>query len=577
MRSPEVGEAIMIRLTTEFQAPRGLPRKTASVCPECIKVIPATVKEKDNRVVMEKTCREHGFFWDIISNDVELYLRMEQYARDGVGYENPYYEKFVGCPHTCGMCTHHKSHTALALVDLTNRCNLKCPVCFANANAAGYVYEPGTDQIRFMLETLRNQKPVGAVAVQFSGGEPTLSPLFLDACSMAFDLGFTQIQVATNGIRLANEPGFAQAARNAHLNTVYLQFDGLDDEMYRKVRGVPLLKVKQKAIDAARKTHSPQSEIDAGKSDRPLSVVLVPTLVGGYNEHQIIPTVNFALENLDVVRGINFQPVALTARVPDKDRFQMRFTQSDLVRILCSDGPFEKTDFFPVPSVAPISELISIIHGKEKMTLTTHPGCGCATFAFVDSQKHITPLPRFMDVDGFFKNVQTLIEEYRDARFGRVRLALASAKLMHEVAKYFDFAKAPEGVNEKNVVRVIAGIFSEGNKEALAKFTWRTLYLGNMHFQDAYDYDIQRLMRCDIHYTAPDGRIIPFCSYNSGPIYRTEVEKKFSVAIPDWAKQKGDAMKLKTIETMGINGEVIVDPEYYRIQALKAQPGFTKA
>ena len=241
--------------------------------------------------------------------------------------------------------------------------------------------------------------------------------------------------------------------------------------------------------------------------------------MGGFNEKEIWPTVKYAIDNIDVVRGVNFQPVALTARIPDKDRFQMRFTQSDLVRILCTEGPFEKSDFFPVPSVAPISELTSIIHGEEKMTLTTHPGCGCATFAFVskDGQK-ITPLPRFMDVDGFFENVESMIEKYRDARFSRVRTAVAGARLLHDVAKFFDFSKAPEGLSEKNCVRVIAGIFTGGSKEAVAKFTWQTMYIGNMHFQDAYDYDIQRLMRCDIHYAVPDGRVIPFCSYNSGPI-----------------------------------------------------------
>ncbi|EQD81019.1 radical SAM domain-containing protein, partial [mine drainage metagenome] len=120
-----------------------------------------------------------------------------------------------------------------------------------------------------MLKTLREQKPVGTVAVQFSGGEPTLSPLFVDAVSMARDLGFKQVQVATNGIRVANEPGFAQACRDAGLHTLYLQFDGLDDEIYRKVRGVPLLKVKQKAIQAARETHSPAADLAAGKPDKP--------------------------------------------------------------------------------------------------------------------------------------------------------------------------------------------------------------------------------------------------------------------------------------------------------------------
>ena len=303
------------------------------------------------------------------------------------------------------MCSHHKSHTGLALMDLTNRCNLKCPVCFANANAAGYVYEPTREQIHFMLKTLREQKPVGAVAVQFSGGEPTLSPLFLDACSMARDLGFKQIQVATNGIRMANRARLrAVLARRGPAHPLpAVRRPGRRN--LPEGRGVSrCFKVKQKAIQAARETHTSAAERAAGKPDKPLSVVLVPTLVGGFNEKEIWPTVKFAIDNLDVVRGVNFQPVALTARIPDKDRFQMRFTQSDLVRILCTEGPFEKSDFFPVPSVAPISELVSIIHGEEKMTLTTHPGCGCATFAFVSKDgSKITALPRFMDVDGFFE------------------------------------------------------------------------------------------------------------------------------------------------------------------------------
>ena len=563
------------RVMKEFQAPRGLPRKTASVCPECIKVIPAIVREKEGRVIMEKTCRTHGYFWDIISNDVDFYLRMEVYAHDGVGYENPYYDKFRGCPTTCGMCSHHKSHTGLALVDLTNRCNLKCPVCFANANAAGYVFEPSREQIHFMLKTLREQKPVGTVAVQFSGGEPTLSPLFLDAVSMARDLGFKQVQVATNGIRFANEPGFAQACRDAGLHTLYLQFDGLDDEIYRKVRGVPLFKMKQKAIQAARETHSSAAELAAGKPDKPVSVVLVPTLVGGFNEKEIWPTVKFAIDNLDVVRGVNFQPVALTARIPDKDRFQMRFTQSDLVRILCTEGPFEKSDFFPVPSVAPISELVSIIHGEEKMTLTTHPGCGCTTFAFVskDGEK-ITPLPRFMDVDGFFENVESMIEKYRDARFARVRTAVAGARLLHRRGE---------------VLRLLEGARG-AQPEELRPGHRRDLHRGEqgspreVHVAHALHREHALPGRVRLRYPAPDALRYPLRRYRTGASSRSV--RTTRARLPDGGRAEvldldrrlagGEdraGTGLKTIETMGVNGEVMIDPRSLQTTGAEGRPG----
>ncbi|MCL4325449.1 MAG: radical SAM protein [Candidatus Thermoplasmatota archaeon] len=549
---------VSVTTTKPFSSPRGLPRKTASICPECKNVIPAVLKEKDSMVIMEKTCKVHGYYWDIISRDVELYLRMEQYARDGVAYENPYYKIFKGCPTTCGMCDHHKSHTGLALMDLTNRCNLKCPVCFANANAAGYVYEPTFEQVKFMLKALRDQKPVPAVAVQFSGGEPTISPIFLDACQTAWDMGFSQIQVATNGIRFASSIEFVESAMKHHLHTIYLQFDGVDDSVYMQTRAVPLTRVKDKVVNNVRTVYNKYK----GKNMKPPTIVLVPTIVNGFNEHQVVPILNYAIDNLDIVRGVNYQPVALTARIPDNDRFSMRFTQSDLVRILTTEGPFEKSDFFPVPSVAPISELIGILKGTPKMTLTTHPGCGLATFAFVNKDKKVIPLPRFMDVDGFFGKIQEIIDEYKNSKIRRIKTAYGALKLKTEISKYFDFENAPDFLNKNNLLDVMSRIFSEGDKRPLSDFTWGALYVGAMHFQDSYDYDIQRLMRCDIHYTSPDGRIIPFCSYNSGPVYREEVEKKFSVPVEEW-KKKVKSENKKGVATIGVNGEVVVDSPVY--------------
>ena len=184
---------------------RGLPKTTESLCPECTKVITAEIIEDNGKVVMQKTCPEHGSFRDIIFSDVDLYLKMEEWNfGDNLGLSNPQVEGAKACPDDCGLCGMHTSHTALANVDLTNRCNLTCPVCFANANVAGYLYEPNIDQVRVMLETLRNERPVDGRVVQFSGGEPTIHPQFFEILSMARDMGFTHIQAATNGIELAN-------------------------------------------------------------------------------------------------------------------------------------------------------------------------------------------------------------------------------------------------------------------------------------------------------------------------------------------------------------------------------------
>ena len=149
-------------------------KPTKSICPECLKPIDATIYENDNKVFIKKDCPEHGHFEELYWSDYDQYVRAEKFRYDGDGMENPRTKKDKGCPNDCGICPEHKSHTALAIIDITNRCNLKCPVCFANANYAGYVYEPTMEQVMGMLENLRATKPVPAQALQFSGGEPTI-------------------------------------------------------------------------------------------------------------------------------------------------------------------------------------------------------------------------------------------------------------------------------------------------------------------------------------------------------------------------------------------------------------------
>ena len=297
---------------------KGLPKQTESLCPECTKVIGANIFADDGKVVMEKECSEHGHFRDIIFSDVELYLKMEEWNfGDNLGLSNPQVEGGVACPDDCGLCGMHTSHTALANVDLTNRCNLTCPVCFANANVAGYLYEPNLEQIRGMLNTLRSERPVDGRVVQFSGGEPTVHPQFFEILSMAREMGFTHIQAATNGIELADLE-FAKKAKEAGLATLYLQFDGVDDDIYRRVRGQSLLGIKMKVIENCRTTG--------------MKIVFVPTIVKGLNDHQVGDIVRVAIENVDCVSGISFQPVAFTGRIAKHELLAKRFTLADLAR-----------------------------------------------------------------------------------------------------------------------------------------------------------------------------------------------------------------------------------------------------
>jgi uncharacterized radical SAM superfamily Fe-S cluster-containing enzyme len=513
-------------LTRQSAIPPGLPKTTESLCPECLTVIKATLREKDGKVVMEKSCPEHGSFSDVVWSDVEMYLRVESWAKDGVGVVNPAIKDAKQCPFDCGLCDLHLSHTGLTNVDLTNRCNLKCPICFANANAAGYVFEPDFDTVMKMLEIVRNERPVPCPAVQFSGGEPTIHPRFIDIIAAARKMGFAQVQAATNGIRFAQSVEFCKRASDAGLNTLYLQFDGLRSEIYERARGRDLLDTKKQVVENFRKVehHS--------------SIVLVPTIVKGVNDDQIWPILRYALENMDVIRGVNFQPVAFTGRCTSEELEKGRYTLPDLAKDMerQSGGKIKTTDWYPVPTVSAISELWQALYDDRKVTLTTHVHCGIATYMFVKDPDNIVPVTRFVDVEPLFHEMYELAKKTE----GKKIKAFSKLKAFGLLKKHLRKDELPEGMSSTQFLKSLRGVLSEETKSELSKFSWQMMYVGAMHFMDSYNYDIERVKRCMIHYTTPDGKIIPFCAYNSGPVYRTEVEKKFSIPLEEWRSRHGD-------------------------------------
>ena len=196
---------------------------TKSLCPECLQVLDATILEDGGKVFIKKECPEHGAVEELYWSDYEQYKRAEEFRYDGDGVENPRTQTVKGCPLDCGICPEHKSHTALAIIDITNRCNLTCPVCFANAAAAGYVYEPTQEQVVGMLENLRATKPVPATALQFSGGEPTIRNDLFDLVRKAKELGFRHVEINTNGLRISKDVEYAKALKEAGVSTIYLQ------------------------------------------------------------------------------------------------------------------------------------------------------------------------------------------------------------------------------------------------------------------------------------------------------------------------------------------------------------------
>jgi uncharacterized radical SAM superfamily Fe-S cluster-containing enzyme len=367
------------------------------------------------------------------------------------------------------------------------------------------VYEPTKEEVTGMLENLRANDPVPATALQFSGGEPTIRNDLPDFVRKAKELGFRHVEVNTNGLRLAQSVDYCRELKEAGVSTVYLQFDGLTPEVYKFIRGVDLLETKMKAIQNLR---------EAGFS----SVVLVVTLVKGVNDTQLGDIINFAVKNFDVIRCINVQPVSLCGRLPQKERDRMRITIPDFMRLVeeQTEGDIKVSDFYPVPTVVPISKAVGAMQDKRYVEFTAHPHCGMATYLFVENGKP-KPITRYANVEKF---VGTMTKVYENASKGskkKAKLRLLGA------ARHVKFSFL-----RKYLLRVL----TEGSYKSLGDLQRKTILLSAMHFMDPYNFDLERVQRCVIHYAVPDGRIIPFCTMNS--IHRPEVERKLGVPLKEW-------------------------------------------
>ena len=530
----------------------GFPRETDSLCPRCVKEVRTAVlsgktdlrelvdgrpgeirariveevREGETCVVMKKECPVHGAFDDVMAIDSAFLKRIERLypGRDFLAPLTKLRDH--------GTSSIKYGRGSVLTVDLTNRCNMMCDPCFMDANQVGYVHELEWDEIAKILDDAITVQPRRQMSIQFSGGEPTLSPHFMQAVRYAREKGFFAVQCATNGVRFAQDPGFAGEARAAGLRMAYLQFDGIGNEAnsHRKVGN--LFDVKVRAIE---NLHA------AG-----IDVILVVTVVNGVNDKQVGRIVDFAIENADKVTVVSFQPVSFTGRdedISDDARKAQRYTLSHLARDIKDQCGFSEPmrDWFPLSAMGPFSDLTDHLLGERadwgSMKCGCHPNCGIGTVLFVNKKtKETVPLTAFLDLETLLRDIQDITDAAQNRTLTFTELAIA-------LLKNFD-AKASPVPFHVLLKQFLSQTGARGTKlgehESDAhEFEWRVLFVAGMWFQDLYNYDFRRTEMCIIPYGTQMGEI-SFCAYNTGVGWRQVIEKmKSTASVAEWNSTRG--------------------------------------
>ena len=548
---PAWAPAPLLKSSERSRPTFGWPRSTDSLCPVCVREartrilsgeqsietlvhenvgeIRADIVERDGRVIIEKTCPLHGTFSDTLAINPAFLKRLEGLfpGRD--------YLAAAGNLHDHGTSSIKYGRGAVLTIDLTNRCNMMCDPCFMDANQVGYVHELTLDDVKQLLDDAISIKPRRQMTVQFSGGEPTISPIFLDSVRYARAVGYFSVQAATNGIRFAQDAAFAREAREAGLRIAYLQFDGVGEEAnsHRKVGN--LFEVKLRAIE---NLHA------AG-----IDVCLVVTIVNTVNNDQVGPVVKFALENCDKISFVSFQPVSFTGRdedISDADRHARRYTLSHLAEDMKRQtGVTEPLrDWFPLSASSAFSDVTDLMNGPATdwgtLKCGCHPDCGVGTAFMVSKRtKEWAPVPAFINVDRFLEDARVISDAARGPFLTKVQTALS-------LLRNYSPTRTPKGFRLIDLIKKYdkqsGGQFGGvGCKDPLDRKSdeWLVMFVAGMWFQDLWTYDFRRTEMCIIPYATQMGEI-SFCAYNTGVGWRQIVENMYkSATVAEWYRELG--------------------------------------
>jgi uncharacterized radical SAM superfamily Fe-S cluster-containing enzyme len=473
---------------------------TKSICPVCKVVVDAQVNIRDGKVFLRKRCRDHGEFEALVYGDAQMYVDATRFNKPGTIPLTYQTEVRQGCPMDCGLCPEHKQHACLGIVEVNTHCNLDCPICFADSGHQADGYSITVDQCAAMLDAFVASEGEAEV-VMLSGGEPTIHKDILTFIDLAQQRPIRSVTLNTNGIRLSSDLGFVQALaernRPGRALTIYLQFDGLDERTHHEIRGRDLRGVKRRALDNC---------AAAG-----LTVTLVAAVERGVNEHELGAIIEYGLAH-PAVRGVAFQPVTHSGRHVTFDPLT-RLTNSDVIHLLAKQRPtwFQVSDFFPVPCCFPTCRSVTYV-----LTEGT-PG---------EEDFGIVPIPRLINVEDYLDYVSNRVVPDFAIRQALERLWSASA-FMGTDTTTTRLDTATEQLAAAADALACADACGVDLPEAVANLTDRAFMIVIQDFQDPYTLNVKQLMKCCVEELTPDGRLIPFCAYNSVG-YREQVREQLS-------------------------------------------------
>lgn len=483
---------------TSAKAPEILWEYTRSLCPTCRQVIDAQVYLRDQKVYLRKRCPEHGVFEALIFGDARLYAEIARFNKPGRLPAQFGTQVREGCPYDCGLCTDHQQHACLGVIEVNNLCNLDCPVCFANAGTHHIhddsSFELSYEQVDFMLDAYLQAEGKPEV-LQFSGGEPTLHPQILNFIALAQRKGIQYVMLNTNGIRIAHDDRFLEGLAKLKPH-IYLQFDGFDTGTNLLLRGrADLIDIKLRALERL-------AEAD-------VRVVLVGVIERGVNEHEIGRILEFGLRH-PAVFGINYHCAFRAQRHIPADPLT-RLTIPDVVAALDAQtgGLLNLKDFVPVPCCMPVCHFVTytMLHGDR-----------------------VIPVPRLLPVEQYLDYLQNrsmpgLSDDLLQIleRLWSSSAQVGSDHLAGELVEALDWSTPENSLSGERCPSCHARLpISQHAPRDLG----RHIFMVSIRdFMDPWTFHMKNAMKCCLNFLVPDGRMIPFCTYNSAG-YRERITEQ---------------------------------------------------